>query len=166
MHLACHVCKKNPATVHLTDIASDGEKKERHLCDQCAADEGITPKAQSQVPINEFLGNLVMHKAAIHQLAELTCPNCKMTFVEFRNSGLLGCPCDYDAFEKALLPLVERAHEGASHHIGKTPRRKAAPLTAENDLIKLRNELNRAVTDEQYEAAARIRDRIRNLESQ
>ena len=61
--------------------------------------------------------------------------------------------------------LIERAHEAASHHIGKVPRRIGSPLATENDLIRLRRELLRAVDDEQFERAAKIRDHIRNLET-
>jgi protein arginine kinase activator len=164
MNLGCQACKKQPATVHLTDITPTGEKRERHLCDQCAQEEGVLPKVPATVPVSEILSGLVLQKSIVQQLADLTCPHCKLSFVEFRNSGLLGCPHDYEAFEKALLPLVERAHEGASHHIGKTPRRHAEPRHVESDLIRLRKELNRAVDDEQYEEAARIRDRISTLE--
>lgn len=165
MNLDCQSCKKQPATVHITDV-SEGEKRERHLCEKCAGDEGIAPKAPMQMPVGELLSGLVIQKAAVQQLAELSCPKCKMTFVEFRNTGLLGCGCDYDAFEKALLPLVERAHDGASHHIGKVPRRLATPRACETDLIRLRKELNRAVTEEQFEQAARLRDQIKTLEDQ
>lgn len=166
MNLACQACKKNPATVHLTDISPEGEKQERHLCDQCAHQEGIAPKSQAQmhVPIHELLSGLVMNKASIQQLADLRCPDCGLTFVEFRNNGLLGCPSDYDAFEKALVHLIGRAHEGASHHIGKVPRRLAAPRAVENDLIKLKHELTKAIDGEAYEEAARLRDEITVLE--
>lgn len=164
MHMPCQSCKKQPATVHLTEISPDGEKSERHFCEKCAVDEGYTSKAPPNMPVNEILSGLVIQKAAIQQLADLTCSKCKLTFVEFRNGGLLGCACDYDAFEKALLPLIERAHEGASHHIGKVPHRLATPRPVETDLVRLRSELSQAVTDEQYEKAARIRDQIRTLE--
>ena len=164
MNRACQGCKKHPATVHMTDITPEGEKRERHLCEACASEEGMVPKPQSNVGVSEMLAGLVVQKAAIQQLAELSCPKCKLTFVEFRNTGLLGCPCDYDAFEKALVPLIERAHESASHHIGKVPRRLGSPLPAENDLIRLQRALTRAVDDEQYEEAARLRDRISGLE--
>jgi protein arginine kinase activator len=164
MNLGCQACKKQPATVHLTDITPTGEKRERHLCDKCAQEEGVLPSAPATVPVSEILSGLVLQKNIIQQLADLSCPHCKLTFVEFRNSGLLGCPHDYEAFEKALLPLIERAHEGASHHIGKSPRKRAEPRMVENDLIKLRKELNRAIDDEQYEVAAKLRDRISTLE--
>ena len=97
---------------------------------------------------------------------DLRCPKCKLTFVEFRNNGLLGCPCDYDAFEKALIALVERAHQGASHHVGKQPRRDKQPRSSEGDLIRLRRELIQAVDAEKYEEAARIRDQLRAYDEQ
>ena len=84
MNLDCQSCKKQPATVHITDV-SDGEKRERHLCDKCASEEGIAPKPPMQMPVGEILSGLVIQKAAVQQLAELCCPKCKMTFVEFRN---------------------------------------------------------------------------------
>ncbi|HVP11327.1 MAG TPA: UvrB/UvrC motif-containing protein [Phycisphaerae bacterium] len=166
MNLACQACKKRPATVHLTDITPEGEMQERHLCEECAQEEGLTPKPPTNVPLNAMLAGMIMDKAAIQQLAELKCPHCGLTFVEFRNAGLLGCPGDYDAFEKALVPLIERAHENASHHIGKVPQRLAVPRSAESDLIRLRRELTKAVDDEQYEQAAKLRDRIKALETQ
>lgn len=167
MNLACQSCKKRPATVHLTDILPGGEKRERHLCEQCAAQEEVMPKAaQAHVPLDELLAGLVVGKAAIQQLAELKCPHCGLTFVEFRQNGLLGCPRDYDAFEKALVPLIERAHEGSSHHIGKVPRRLGTPRPTENDLIRLKRRLAKAVEDEQYEEAARLRDKIKVWETQ
>jgi len=165
MNLACQACKKQTATVHLTDITPEGEMRERHLCEQCAQKEGLSSKPAPHVPLNAILTGLVLDKATIQRLAELKCTHCGLTFVEFRNAGLLGCPSDYDAFEPALVPLIERAHENACHHIGKVPRRLAVPRSTECDLIRLRRELTRAVDDEQYEEAAKLRDMIKGLES-
>ena len=160
--MQCQRCKKQAAVIHLTDIEK-GETRERHLCEQCATEEGVTHKP---AVLNELVTSLLMHKTGAKELAALACPHCKMTFVDFRNGGLLGCPHDYDAFDKALTPLIERAHEGSSHHVGKIPRRQGGQPMAENDLIRLRQELNKAVTSEQYEKAAELRDRIRVLESE
>jgi protein arginine kinase activator len=159
----CQRCKKNPATVHLTDIVNN-EKYEKHLCDECAQEENVTIK--SHTPINELLASFVMEQSGLRELAELKCEQCGTTFVEFRNNGLLGCPNDYDAFEEALLPLLERAHgEGATHHVGKVPSADTGGSdTRHRELMKLRRELNDAVEREDYETAARIRDRIKTIE--
>ena len=34
------------------------------------------------------------------------CPVCQITFLEFRNSGRLGCPYDYEVFRDELMPLA------------------------------------------------------------
>lgn len=162
MHLACQLCHEQPATVHLTNIDA-GEKRERHLCDACAEKEGVIPKPVNVMASLEAF--VQTGKAPAQQVSGLTCPQCKLTFVEFRNKGVLGCPADYDAFEKALNPLIERAHQGASHHVGKTPRRLGVARSTDGDLIRLRRELTRAVDDERFEDAASIRDTIRSLEA-
>lgn len=166
MHLPCHACKKQPATVHVTDV-SHGEKKERHLCEACAQKEGVMSSTPSSVNLSQMLTTFISGgKVTAQQIADLRCPKCKLTFVEFRNNGLLGCACDYDAFEKALVGLIERAHQGASHHVGKSPRQNKKPRNSEGDLIRLRRELVRAVDDEKYEEAARIRDQLRAYDEQ
>lgn len=160
----CQRCKKQAATVHVTEI-EQGEKRERHLCPACAEEKGYT--AEKVVPFGKTLaGFIVQSVGGAKELSQLACPHCELTFVEFRNSGLLGCAGDYDAFEKALVPLIERAHEGTSHHVGKIPRRRGTPRPVENDLVRLRSELTKAVSDEQYEKAAALRDQIRTLETQ
>lgn len=162
--MLCQRCKKNQATVHLTDIIKN-EKRERHLCDACAQAESVTMK--SHTPINELLASFVMQQLGAQELADLKCEQCGTTFVEFRNNGLLGCPNDYDVFEEALAPLLERAHgEGATHHVGKTPKGDTDGSAArQRELLRLRRQLGEAVEREDYETAAKLRDRIRVAES-
>ena len=62
-----------------------------------------------------------------------------------------------------LLPLLENIH-GETRHCGKTPRRLPQNQQAHSELVQLRNRLKQAVTKEDYEEAARIRDKIRQLE--
>jgi protein arginine kinase activator len=156
-----------PATVHLTEIQG-GKKIEKHLCEQCAQQtEGLAPKAYT--PINELLTNFVMsHSGASTKAQEtLTCPQCGMTWAEFRQSGLLGCEHDYTTFDKEMTPLLQKAHEGAAHHVGKVPTRRGGtgvPARKTVDAAKLRKDLARAVESEDYEWAAKLRDQIRQAE--
>lgn len=165
MMTLCESCKKAQATVHLTDILPpNGEKRERHLCERCAAEEGIT--AQKQESISSILEGFVKQSAGMGETADLACPKCGITFREFRGNGLLGCPNDYKAFEKHLSSLIEKAHEGATHHIGKTPSRlKGIEPSVQVKLAKLRRSLQQALGVEDYELAARLRDDIKGVES-
>ena len=162
--MLCERCKKAQATFHLTDIEPSGAKVERHLCERCSAEEGFLNQKPS-VNLNELLETFVGGKAAGGALSGLVCEECGISYVEFRNQGLLGCPHDYDAFKEPLAKLLERAHDGASHHTGKTPRSLGAPRTSHQDLRKLRKQLDEAVAAEDYERAAALRDRIQKLEA-
>ena len=166
MSRKCDTCQK-PATVHLTEI-KNGKKIEKHLCENCAAQsgEGLATGAKAHMPINELLTNFVMQHSGA-QKESLTCEHCGITWAEFRQNGLLGCEHDYSAFEKELTPLLQRAHEGAAHHVGKVPTRRGGtgvPAKRVVDVTKLRKELARAVESEDYEKAAGLRDQIRQCE--
>lgn len=162
--MKCDNCNKQ-ATVHLTEI-KNGKKIEKHLCEQCAAQsEGMPVK--SHTPINELLTNFVMAHSGLQKEVGQQCEGCGITWAEFRQSGLFGCPNDYVVFEKDLAPLLQRAHEGATHHVGKVPVRKGGtgvPMKRQIDVAKLRKELARAVESEDYERAAKLRDQIRVAE--
>jgi protein arginine kinase activator len=162
--MKCDNCNKT-ATVHLTEI-KHGKKIEKHLCEQCAAqNEGLPVK--SHTPINELLTNFVMAHSGLQKEVGNACENCGITWAEFRQSGLFGCANDYVTFEKDLTPLLQRAHEGATHHVGKVPTRRGGtgvPMKRQIDLTKLRKELAKAVEAEDYERAAKLRDQIRQAE--
>jgi protein arginine kinase activator len=165
--MKCETCNKQ-ATVHLTEI-KNGKKIEKHLCEACAAhSEGLTTN-KSHMPINELLTKFVeSHSLGTAKPVESqACPQCGITWAEFRQSGLLGCEHDYATFEKEMTPLLQRAHDDAAHHVGKVPTRRGGsgvPMKRTADASKLRKELTRAVETEDYEKAAKLRDQIRQAE--
>ncbi len=168
MHL-CERCNK-PATVHLTEI-SGGKPHEVHLCDACAQEAGYIQ--QSHVPINELLNQFLKSHAQMPDVQTQRCPDCGLTWQEFKDTGLLGCGRDYDLFEKQLQGVIERAQHGGTHHTGKTSASSApGAAPAAEDPVKLRQaeikrlkkELDIAVKEESYETAARIRDQIKSME--
>lgn len=165
MKWKCDNCNKT-ATVHLTEI-KNGKKIEKHLCQDCAAQSEGLPVKSSHTPINELLTNFVLAHSGLQKEQGTACESCGMTWNEFRQHGLLGCEHDYQLFEKDLTPLIQRAHEGATHHLGKVPVRRGAtgvPLKRQLDLTRLRKELARAVEGEDYERAAKLRDQIKQAE--
>jgi protein arginine kinase activator len=159
-----HKCDKcdRPATVHMTEIVG-GDKLEKHLCEQCAAAEGIAITAN--IPISKLLKDFVL-QTSDQADPEMTCDVCGMTLAEFRQHGHLGCPNDYDAFEPAMGDLLERAHDGATQHVGKVPSRAGTDQKKQNALLRLRADLKKAVQAEQYEEAAALRDRIKEMETE
>ena len=157
--MQCQLCDKS-ATVHLTEIV-DNHKIERHLCEDCAQKEGITIK--THIPISELLNNIVASQQEAEETSDIRCPQCKLSWLEFRKRGLLGCPNDYLAFEKPLAKLIERAQGGTSNHVGRMPRHSSETQGKQVKLIQLRQHLQQALDQEDYEAAASIRDEIKHL---
>jgi len=96
-------------------------------------------------------------------LPQRECSQCGIKFAEFRNTGRLGCPLDYQEFRGELMTLLENIH-GETRHCGKTPRRLPLSKLTQSELIQLRNRLKQAVHREDYEEAAKLRDRIKQLE--
>lgn len=158
---------EHEATVHEVTIKA-GKKVEKHLCEQCAREHGIS--VQTHAPISELLTKFVMSQSgggeeeqegAQPATRATTCASCGMTWARFRQHGVLGCADCYGVFEEQLSPLIERAHQGATHHVGKTPQRAGEGLALQNRMAALRRELQEAVASEQYERAARLRDELR-----
>lgn len=174
--MKCDHCD-NEATVREVTM-KNGVRIERHLCEQCAQQHGIS--IQPQVSIDELIGKYVLPHVLGAQSTPpaakgTACPSCKLGYSDFKQTGLLGCPDCYRVFETQLAPLIERAHEGAGQHIGKSPKRRGggagpqASLTAAlqeraQRLRAIRKQLDDAVKSEQYEKAAQLRDELRKLD--
>ena len=97
------------------------------------------------------------------EAAGLVCPRCGLSYLEFRKTGRLGCPDDYEFFRKGLLPFLEKIHL-ATQHVGKIPSRADVRTHQVKELITLRRQLSSLVDREAYEEAAKVRDRIKTLE--
>lgn len=196
--MKCDKCA-NEATVHEV-VIKGGKQHEKHLCEQCAKGDGLP--VQTHAPLTSLLTQYITQQTdaaatiatgVAPASAQATCSACGLSFVQFRQSGLLGCAVCYEAFEQQLGPLLARAHEGGTHHVGKSPRsaeRAAAvksavsapasenaaasssPVRAANSgdiearnaqIAALRKQLAEAVSAEQYEKAAKIRDELARM---
>jgi protein arginine kinase activator len=94
----------------------------------------------------------------------IACPDCGMSLMEFRQKGRLGCPKDYEVFGAHLRDLLERIH-GASRHVGRVPGLDEAAMARMQRVTELQRALEGAIRDEAYEAAAKLRDELRSLQS-
>jgi protein arginine kinase activator len=164
--MRCEKCPK-PATFHITDIVEKGKHREFHFCDEHARQHLAPADEASEQPISELAKKLIVSgQGPLREPSpadKQVCPICQITFLEFRNSGRLGCPYDYEVFRDELMPLLENIH-GETRHSGKVPRRAPRNTQQQTTLIQLRNELKRAVAAEDYETAARLRDQIKGIE--
>lgn len=168
--MLCQICNKRPASVHITKVIN-GVKNELHICEQCAREkEGLdTSKgfAEFEVPFSfpNILAGLMDFTGAMPYTAqkELKCPRCGYDYEDFKKTGTLGCSQCYEVFGDRLEPLIKRIH-GNTRHAGKVPKRAGGTARIKRDIERLQYELKKAIEAEEYEKAAELRDRIKELE--
>ncbi|MEQ8850608.1 MAG: UvrB/UvrC motif-containing protein [Phycisphaerales bacterium] len=169
--MMCSRCGEREATIHEVVIDSDGERAEEHLCEVCAQEAGVNSNVQ--VPIAQLISSFVVAPPGAEPEPARpggSCPTCGLTYGEFRKSGLLGCEACYDAFADRLTPLLQRAHEGGTHHVGRAPKRGAGVKTVGASEVaarvaQLRRQLAEAVRNERYERAAQLQREIDGIET-
>lgn len=163
--MKCGNCGERDAVIHLTQV-QEGEARTVGLCEECAAAKGIqTQAAAADTPLGGFLAALWKGPELPGQeLPAGKCPGCGATFNDFRESGRLGCAECWQAFAVPLRILLRRYH-GATHHLGR--RQDAGPSAKDRNqeelAAELKEQLQRAVSEENFELAAELRDRLREL---
>jgi|GEM_PF-35817 protein arginine kinase activator len=169
----CDLCGDNEATNHIR-VVIDGDTKSLNLCSHCANKKKINPNMFEGVALAELLYNFadMTKEAPTEQPAivpQISCPTCELTSTEFQKSGLLGCADCYEVFKPFLLEALPSLHKGVNH-VGKMielPDDGSVPAFAVeapvNRVKDLQAALRRAVSNENYEEAAALRDEIKNL---
>lgn len=162
----CDECHKEEATVHLTEIINNKVTK-LHLCENCARKK--SQEMEEHFGLADLLSGLadlvpvVEKKEKISEMIGVKCPSCGFTFQNFRKMGRLGCPKCYVTFKNQLNPLLRKIH-GSDSHLGKAPTKKEVIRDRTVVLDDLKTRLEKAIETEEFEEAARLRDRIRALD--
>ncbi len=176
--MKCDKCTKK-ATVHLTEIV-DGKVMEMHMCEDCAREQ--SQHMEQQFGLADLLAGLTdfgKHVPDVQQKSLLLqCAACGLTYEDFRKFGRFGCAQCYIAFKPQLKALLKKIH-GSSEHLGKAPLRvipidgvsaaavaavPVEPPTPIDPVDLLRQQLHDAIEHEDFERAAVLRDKIRELE--
>lgn len=170
--MLCDNCKKNEATVHIKKLIN-GAKQEYSLCDGCANElkemnfADISSIGLSNTfTVQDLLSGIIDY---VNQSSQSTtvnipiCKNCGMSYTEFKKTGLMGCSECYESFKASLIPIIKRV-QGNIEHVGKIPKKSGEVILGKRQLLKLREDLNKAISLEEYEKAAEIRDEIRRIQ--
>ncbi len=174
--MLCQDCNQNESTVHLTQIVNN-KKLVLNLCKDCAEKRGFhSPFEHMPFPLAELVTGMVGSKAAPSKGGRKStkvkkCPSCGMTFEDFGKSGRLGCGQCYRTFHLEMTDLLRKIH-GSPRHRGKGVAAETVRVKSESNRpikegvreeTRLREELRKAIENEEFEKAASIRDQIRSL---
>lgn len=168
--MLCEECGLNPAVFRFIAI-SGTERTEKNLCPSCML------KYQQNLPgvdvhdLAGLLSNLFEDKETRdrdpfeYDFPDMECENCGMTFKEFKKNGTVGCMNCYKAFRDPVMSYLQRVH-GATQHAGRVPGGIHSGTSIRIGIEKLRQQLAKAVAEEEYEQAAKYRDAIRAMKVQ
>ncbi len=149
--MICDKCGKNEAEVFVEKIIN-GYKEKYNLCKDCAG--SIEATLPFTINISDFLTGLKsinqQHKTLV------SCKNCNMSYDQFEKLGKFGCEHCYNAFEGELPALFKRIH-GSDIHVGELHSKKLK-------LQELKAQLSESILKEDYENAAILRDKIKEIQ--
>jgi len=155
----CDGCSEAEGRIRVYQT-SGTEYSELWLCARCAAELGVEEEYPAFAPtVAELLGSLAGGSGT------RVCPSCGTRFKTIRQSGKAGCAECYRVFRPRIQDLLEQSGHTESH-VGRYPARVGSYKRLLVDRESLREELERAVHGEDYEAAARLRDRMKELEEE
>ena len=150
----CDLCNQ-PAVYHDIRIVDDVHNTV-HLCQQHAIEQGID--------IGDANANIsvVLEIQDATQTSIKQCP-CGMTISKYKKHSLLGCPRCYETFKDQITTVIASVQDSRTEHVGKSPKKINSNSERKIIVRRLRQELDRAINKEEYENAAKIRDKIERL---
>ena len=158
--MLCQKCKINNANVKIIR-SINGNVVEYYLCSSCA-------EAEEMGGANKYMkdfGENIFGFFSPRERREYSCRGCGLSFREFKNNGKFGCEKCFDAFSEILPSAVKDIH-GALSHTGKIPKRSGMDIIKRKKIKDMRQQLEKAVKEENFELAATLRDEIREMEGQ
>jgi protein arginine kinase activator len=160
--MLCQICHAEEATVYLIETINN-KHTTMHICESCAQKRHLGEiLSKPALAMHELLTAILqLGSAPITEKQILKCPRCGMTFNRFKEVGRFGCAECYQVFQQSLLPLFRQFHQ-ADQHRGR--RDKKSVTSKRLEITKLKQHLQDAIANEDFEEAVKLRDSIRKLE--
>lgn len=158
--MICDKCKFNEAKLKYNQNIN-GQEKEYNLCYSCF--EKISHNITFESMFKDFFESFLSCEISNNIENEYKCEFCGNTFKNFKNTGKMGCQNCYTIFKDELTPFLKNI-QLSNEHIGKFPTKLDRNFRIKKEVSILREKLNNAVKNEEYELAAKLRDEIRDIE--
>lgn len=164
--MLCQHCKSKEATTHVKSILN-GEYTECMLCSDCASKLGYSGIwSDIQNDFGSILGSFFTN--ALPARSDTTrCEVCGSTYHDISSTGKVGCANCYETFLSELMPSIRRIH-GNTTHCGKKPDANENLVSDTKDIDtqieETKAQLSKAVKEQNFELAAELRDKIKEME--
>ncbi|MFQ6752388.1 MAG: UvrB/UvrC motif-containing protein [Clostridia bacterium] len=157
--MKCDKCGR--PSVYRSTLIVNGVSQTTNLCRDCAIQEGVFT---TQSSIFDDMFSAFSDFLPFEKVENISCPVCKLTMREFKNSGKLGCPNCYEAFREEISKIIKRIAPHEKHKQDTILKPKKSE-NKQDKITALRDEMRKAVAEERYEDAAKIKKQIQKLEN-
>ena len=186
--MLCESCRVREARILYQEIIN-GQATQHYYCLECAREKGFPQLVfDKEFPLSKLLSGLLAQTAQNAgdkknaEYARIVCPTCGTTYDEFVASSRFGCADCYEVFDLLIGDTIRKL-QGTTEHKGRSPKMAAGkipegisreltgrPGDAPSDerleeLLLLKQQLKASIAQEEFEEAAKLRDRIRSLEA-
>ncbi len=169
----CDNCGKNEASIHFIKVFDNSDIKKIDLCKDCARNLSFLSDEDFFGDLTKILSNIFELDNNFYNEAEnlfnslnidesKKCSFCNITLGTIKKLGQIGCPKCYEEFYNELMPLIKIIQAGMEHR-GKIPVNCNKKLKIEKEIIDLRYKLKEEIFIENFEEAAKLRDKINSL---
>lgn len=159
--MICQKCGKQQATVHLKQVVN-GVMHEEYLCSSCANGESSFFTDSFDMGADSLFEALFSGGRHTAQTVKTVCPLCGATLRDVQKSGKAGCAKCYEVFAGELKNAAYRIHGGVQH-VGRAPGNHREEMERQAKLEQLKERQAKAIEEQDFELAAKLRDEIREL---
>ncbi|HAX18590.1 MAG TPA: hypothetical protein DCY00_08380 [Actinobacteria bacterium] len=181
--MICDNCRKNEAFIHFITLGNNGELQKINLCRECIKDFSFLNDAANDgnkesslfnilaIDLNQIIdGNFLdegqnQYELSLNVKEDKKCSSCGISIAQLKKSGRLGCPKCYEDFKVELNPFIKIIQSGIEHK-GKIPLNCNKRLKIEKKIKDLKFKLEEQIIIENFEEAAKLRDKITSLQKQ
>lgn len=167
--MLCERCHAHPATVHMVQVVN-GNRKEKHLCSECAEKEHVFQKEQSFLgngffdsSLDHFFGGSMLGHLLEDPFGTCTLEDQGGQFIEVSPEKLPEDEDSYSRFKESIRPSFQKGKNEIPVNEPKAKEKADAPAESE-ELQALRKELKSCVDREDFERACEVRDKIKAIE--
>ncbi len=168
--MKCSFCNSEDAVIHINEYSNEGIRK-INLCINCAIKNGLNLSLND---INKIFLNLaknIFNNKDIQKKLDsnrkdykfsLVCPDCNTKIYDLSEDLRVGCPTCFNVFEN-IIDIIIFQKNNSLNYLGKLPLELKVYKNDRLKLSQLKNQLKKHIKHEEYDKAAIIRDKIKDL---
>jgi protein arginine kinase activator len=161
--MICEICGKGNARIRIRQIIGT-ECREMKICEDCARNKGIIDNRDNLSEDAAWFLHGLFEDVPAKSPGMRGCPVCGTRLRDIRTFRRAGCSACYEIFSEEIRKML-CLKEGEGPHRGKLPKSVLSYKTFFIDRENLKIQLEIALDNEDYETAARLRDKITGLDA-